>query len=158
MMRLGSVLLVVATPFLFGFVEAYEDPRKFQAGDRVLVLGRLAECKSWSGRPLEVEIVPESGEVELLGLPAVALLGKSPKMVEETLLRLYHDALPERSLPLLGVRLLRGDAEYEHWRILHDASLWQFILRECSSGPPSSPDPHDQAPIPGIPGLLDEIS
>jgi hypothetical protein len=132
--------------------------RVFQPGDRVLVLGRLAECKSWTDRPLQIELVPESGEVALIGLPAIALLAKSPAVATGLLLDRYRHALPERDLPPLRIELLRGEQEYRAQLDMYLLSLQAVRDHECLTGlsPPKFPDP--QVPPPGTPGLLDQIA
>jgi hypothetical protein len=134
------------------------DTRLFQAGDRAVVLGRLAECMSWSDRPVEVQIVPESGELALIRLPAIAVLGKTPKTAGQLLVRTYRDRFPERKTPRLGVALIRGEAEYERVRSEYLRSLQAMIHHDCF-GLPGDPGLKDyQAPPPGGPGILDDLA
>jgi len=122
------------------------------------VLGRLAECKSWTDRPLQIELVPESGKVALLGLPAIAIAAKSPQFATKLLLDRYRQALPARDLPPLRIELLRGDQEYRSQLDMYLFSLWAIQNHECLTGPSPPKFPDYQVPPPGTPGLLDQIS
>jgi hypothetical protein len=137
---------------------AIADMRVFQHGDRVLVLGRLAECREWTNRPLQIELVPESGEVVLLGLPAIAVAAKSPELATKLLLDRYRKARPKGDLPSLRIELLRGEQEYRAQVDMYVFSLRAMINRDCLVGPSPPKFPDYQVPPPGVPGLLDRIA
>jgi hypothetical protein len=150
--------LLVLTGFSWLGESPDTDARVFQAGDRAVVLGRLADCMSWTDRPVEVQTVPQSGELALLKLAAIDLLGQKPKAASQMLLRRYRERFPERKLPRLAVALVRGDTEYEEVRFLYQESLRSMIHHECPTGPQKPDLPEYQAPPPGVPGILDDIA
>jgi len=152
--------LLVLTGFSWLGESPDTDARVFQAGDRAVALGRLAECMSWSDRPVDVEVVPESGEVALIDLPAIKVLGKTPKAAGLLLVQRYREKLSDRKAPPLQVALVRGEAEYEDVRVFYYMSLRAIIDHECPTipGAPEPDPPHYQAPPPGVPGILDDLA
>jgi hypothetical protein len=131
------------------------DSRKFKVGDRAVALARLAECMSWPNRPVDVRVVPDSGEVELIDLPVIQVLGKTPKSASELLVKRYREQFPDRKAPPLRVALVRGEAEYENVQLNILVSLRAMIHHQCPTGPSPS---NYQAPPPGTPGLLDNLA
>jgi hypothetical protein len=108
---------------------------------------------------VDVQVVPDSGDVALIQLPAIHVLGRTPKAAGELLVKRYREKFPERTVPHLRVGLVRGNAEYEDVRIEYMMSLKAIIHHDCGGGLPENPDLKDyQAPPPGVPGILDELA
>ncbi len=156
--RAATVGALLLSGFSFPGISPDDDTRVFQKDDRAVALGRLADCKSWSDLPVDVVVVPESGELTLISLAAIQVLGKTPKAAGQLLVQRYRDKFPERKVPRLRVALVRGATEYEMVRMVYYESLRAIIHHECPTGPPTPSPPEYQAPPPGVPGILDNIA
>ena len=133
----------------------------FQAGDYVVVLARLAECMSWSRRPIVLLPVAHDERMSLLGLPAVPVRGRNPAAVSRLLRQRYHEALPERPIPPLEIQLVRGRGHFSEILPLYLWSRRHLLDRSCPLEADQTPPPdwqHPQEVPPAVRKLLGEIA